>query len=67
MRRDFLDCNQKSLKYPISIEVGGTEFAYEVAEEFGATPGFYSLNLEHYTCGCGYEYANRKLEKVEFE
>lgn len=58
---------KRSLKHPISTEVGGTEFAYKVVKKFNAPPGFYSLNLDHFMCRCGYEYAARKLEKVELE
>lgn len=58
---------KRTLKHPISTDVGGTEFAHMVVNKFNAPPGFYSLNLDHFTCECGYEYATCKLEKVELE
>ena len=56
---------KESLKQPLFAGEGGTEFALAVAKDFKAAPGLYSLSIDSYKCGCGYEYIGSKLDWVE--
>jgi hypothetical protein len=58
---------KESVEYPIFAEGGENDFASKVLTENGVSPGFYSLVLDHFVCDCGYEFARRRLTRVEQE
>lgn len=41
---------------------GGTEFANKVISDGGFDPAIYNLKIDHFTCKCGYEFAQRFIE-----
>jgi hypothetical protein len=53
--------------HPLYAEEGAEGFANRVVRDHGKSPGLYSLTINHFTCGCGYLFAERRLEEVESE
>ena len=58
---------KESVVYPLFAEEGGNDYANKVVKDNGVPPGLYSLKLNHFICGCGYGFAERRLDKVEPE
>jgi hypothetical protein len=53
--------------YALYAEEGGEGFANKVLKDHDESPGLYSLTINHYTCNCGYLFAERQLDEVEPE
>ena len=46
---------------------GAEDFADKVLHDHGASSGVYSLTINHFTCNCGYVFADRRLDEIESE
>jgi hypothetical protein len=58
---------KETVVHPLYAEEGAEGFANKVIRDHSKSPGLYSLTINHFICGCGYLFADRRLEEVESE
>jgi hypothetical protein len=58
---------KESVVHPLFAEEGAEDFANKVVHDNGESPGLYSLTINHFTCSCGYVFAERRLDQVDPE
>ena len=58
---------KEKIVHPLYAGEGADPFANKVLHDHGASPGVYSLTLNHFTCSCSYVHTEQQLDEVESE
>lgn len=57
---------KKSLTHPILAEEDADSFVKQVIDDNNLPPGLQTIEIDSFTCACGYLFAERRFGKLDF-
>jgi hypothetical protein len=57
---------KKSLTYPILTGEDVESFVKQIIEDNNLPPGLHTMEIDSFTCACGYLFAERRFGKLDF-